>query len=120
MRPFITLDGYSESQLRLERGVTVPALAATIDYDRSALYQLERGTYTPGIPLIVALAKAFEVDELDFLVFPGTSARADVIDLTRDVPTAVLHAAHAQVAKAHSPKKKPAPKPSRPPARSRR
>ncbi len=116
MRPFLKLLGARVKQLREERSIGVRELADTVGYDRSALYQLERGTYTPGVPLLVGLAAALEVEELDFLVFPGVSVRADVIELTRSAPSGVLVGTRTQLGEALSEEKKPA----RARARSRR
>ncbi len=114
MRPFLKLLGARVKELRLERAIRVFELASTLGYNRSALYQLERGTYTPGIPLLVGLAQAFKVDELDFLVFPGSGARADLIESTRGAPSSALAGAKALLHKArparveHADAKKPA------------
>lgn len=107
MRPVSKLLGARIKELRLEQHMSAIEVAAHLDVDSSHYYAIERGTANPSLAGIIALAKAFKVDELDLFVWPGTGARADLHEVVRRVPNASLAELKQQLEK-HVPAKAPA------------
>jgi transcriptional regulator with XRE-family HTH domain len=74
----------------LERGLRVADVARALCCDPSSIYAIERGRHALSFRHLVALARLFEVDELDLFTLPDTGPRHDLIDLTRCAPRRVV------------------------------
>jgi transcriptional regulator with XRE-family HTH domain len=77
-------------RLRERAGLTQKQVAAALELDAHTPSQWEYGRFPPSRELLFALAQLYGVECLDFWVFPGTTARHDLIDATLRLPRAEL------------------------------
>lgn len=75
--------------LRNEKGWTATKTAARVGCTLSYYCKLERAVQDPTMSMLANLARAFGVDEIDLLCFPGTTERHDVCDDLRRAPESV-------------------------------
>jgi transcriptional regulator with XRE-family HTH domain len=83
MHSIRTLLGSRILQLREEQGLEVADAAVLIGCERSHLYSVERGRSYPSVELLLAIAKAYKVDEADLFVWPGKGPRHDAREQVR-------------------------------------
>ncbi len=88
MGAFIERLGARIKQLRVERGLSVIALAGTTKVKRTTLYNIEAGRAAPSIDHLTRLARALKCEELDLLLLPDVHARHAVAELLRGRPAA--------------------------------
>src|SRR5690242_20142694 len=69
--------------LRLEKGWTATQTAARAGCTVGYYCKLERGDQEPAFEMLAKLARAFGLDEIDLLTFPGATERHDLCDLLR-------------------------------------
>ncbi len=96
--PVFKLLGARLTQLREEQGFTVQQLADSVGCSRGNLYHVESGTNAPSMDLVVKLARALRVDEIDLLCFPQQHPRHAVLELLRRVPNSTRILAREHVA----------------------
>jgi transcriptional regulator with XRE-family HTH domain len=88
--PVLKLIGRRLKALRDEQKLRVRELADAVGCGRGTIYNVESGRAAPSLKLVIALAKALRVDEIDLLCFPGESARHAVVELLRRVPISTV------------------------------
>jgi transcriptional regulator with XRE-family HTH domain len=68
-------------ELRIERGITLEALAYESEVgSKGFLSDIERGLAKPTVTTLDALAARLEVDLLDFVTFPAEGDRHRLVD----------------------------------------
>ncbi len=86
----LKLFGKRLKQLREERNLNGAELAERIGVHRTAIYKMESADSGPSFDLIVRLAVALEVDEIDLLCTPEAHPRHELVELTRSASLGAL------------------------------
>lgn len=84
-------------QLRDEQQLGVEQVAVWCGFDRTHLYNIERGTTWPSVELLASLAQVYRVDLADVFTFPDEHRRHRFRELARLVSNAKLPDAIAAV-----------------------
>lgn len=90
MRSIHQLFGSRLRQIRREQQLGAVDVAALVGCDVSHYYSIERGAHPPSFALLVAIARALEVDEADLFVWPGSGLRHDLREQIRLTPSSSL------------------------------
>lgn len=90
MQSIQKLFGRRVRQLRREAQLGAADVAVLVGCDVSHYYSIERGANPPSFALLVAIAKAFKVDEADLFTWPGSGVRHDLREWLRTAPMARL------------------------------
>lgn len=67
--------GWNIRRLRVDRGVTIEALADDADVSSAYLAQLERGEVNAGIDLLARITSALSVTLAELVVLPAPGAK---------------------------------------------
>ncbi len=95
--PFAQLVGARIRELRLERNMSLAALADASALSKGHLSSVEHGLAAITIQTIERLAQGFEIPPLYLLTFAAQDERAHAVELLRQLPNAEVKKIRRQI-----------------------